>query len=356
MSATTHAGVLSTGCTKSGYYLLLLRGTMTMTRIRFAEAWPGDPALDPVCLCRCYDLLEVQSKTYVGLLTTMALEVPCVKGMKKSVFKQYVQGSSLKVRQMQNYVHQMLRITKSWHVFLFFLQLLLGLAGLVEPLEGGDRGSGVGVGVVLLQSHGDVVLQVELGLGVIGLGLEVDNQIVLDGEDGVDVEVRVVGGVDLVDDGGVVGVGDHQVNVGRTHGRAVHEVEENTGGTVGGERVRSGVVAVPPELALLVGAELAAKVVLGLVGVLEVVLAVGGGLPDVKNGTDDGSTSLHVLQNTVHEGDLSVGVGVLNDAVAELTEGSVGRPEGTENDVGGGGDTLLSDDLVGDLIDKAVGR
>lgn len=249
----------------------------------------------------------------------------------------------------------MLRITKSWQVF-FFLQLLLSLAGLVETLKGRDRGSGVGVGVVLLQSHGDVVLQVELGLGVIGLGLEVDNQVVLDGEDGVDVEMRVVGGVDLVDDGGVVGVGDHQVDVGRTHGRAVHEVEEDTGGTIGGERVRSGVVAVPVELALLVGAELAAKVVLTLVGVLEVVLAVGGGLPDIEDGTDDGSASLHVLQDTVHVGDLSVGVGVLDDAVAKLTEGSVGRPEGAENDVGGGGDTVLGDDLVGDLIDETVRR
>lgn len=209
--------------------------------------------------------------------------------------------------------------------------------------------------MVLLEGQLDVVLEVEAGLGVIGLGLEVHNKVVLDGEDGVDVQMRVVAGVDLVDNGGVVGVGDHEMDVSGTHGGAVHEVEENTGGAVGGQGVRGGVVAVPPELALLVGAELAAQVVLGLVGVLEVVLAVGGSLPDVEDGALDGLAGLHVPEDTVHVGDLAVRVGVLDDAVAELAEGSVGGPEGTEDDVGGGGDTVFGDDLVGDLIDKADG-
>lgn len=233
------------------------------------------------------------------------------------------------------------------------LQLLLSTT-LAETLEGGNRRSGVGVGVVLLQSHGDGVVHVQSGLGVISLGLEVDNQVILDSEDGVDIEVRVIAGVDLVDDSGVVGVGDHQVNVSRTHGRAVHEAQQNTGGTIGRQRVRGRVVAVPVELALLVGAELAAKVVLRLVGVLEIVLAVGGSLPDIKNGTDDGSTGLHISQNTVHVGDLTVGVGVLNDRVAKSAEGSIGRPEGAQNDVGSGGLALLGDDLVGDLIDEGL--
>lgn len=209
--------------------------------------------------------------------------------------------------------------------------------------------------MVLLEGQLDVVLEVEAGLGVISLGLEVHNKVVLDGEDGVDVQMRVVAGVDLVDNGGVVGVGDHEMDVSGTHGGAVHEVEEHTGGAVGGQGVRGGVVAVPPELALLVGAELAAQVVLGLVGVLEVVLAVGGSLPDVEDGALDGLAGLHVPEDTVHEGDLAVRVGVLDDAVAELAEGSVGGPEGTEDDVGGGGDTVFGDDLVGDLIDKADG-
>lgn len=230
------------------------------------------------------------------------------------------------------------------------LQRRLGLAA----LEGGDGRSRVGVGVVLLESHGDVVLKVESGLGVIGLGLELNNEVVLDSEDGVDVEEGVGAGVELVDNGGVVGVGDHQVDVSGTHGGTVHEIEKDTGGTVGGQRVGSGVVAVPVVLALLVGAELATQVVLGLLRVLEIVQSVGGGLPDVKNGVLDGRASLHVLDDTVHVGDLTGGEGVLDDAVTQSAEGSVGRPEGTQNNVGGGGETLLSDNLVGDLINKRL--
>jgi hypothetical protein len=219
-------------------------------------------------------------------------------------------------------------------------------------LEGGHGRGGVGVGVVLLERHLDVVLQVEGGLGVVGLGLEVHHEIVLDGEDGVDGKVGVVAGVDLVDDGGVFGVGDHKVDVGGTHGGTVHEIEEHTGGAVGGQRVGSGVVAVPVELAVLVGSELAAEVVVGLGGVLEIVLAVGRGLPDIEDSTDNGLAGLHVLNGTVHEGNTAIGLGVLDDAVAESAEGRIGRPEGAEDNVGGGGDAVLGNNLVGDLIDK----
>lgn len=233
------------------------------------------------------------------------------------------------------------------------LELSLGLLGcLGVALEGGHGGSGVGVGVVLLEGHLDVILQVEGGLGVVGLGLEVYNEIILDREDGVNGEVRVVAGVDLVDDGGVLGVGDHKVDVSGTHGRAVHEVKEDTSGAVGRQGVGSGVVAVPVELSLLVGSELATEVVIGLLGVLEIVLAVGRGLPDVEDGANDGLAGLHVFDDTVHEGDAAVGVGVLDDAVAKSAEGSIGRPEGAENDVGSGGDAILSNDLVGDLINE----
>ena len=244
---------------------------------------------------------------------------------------------------------------------LTFLQVgssLVGVGRLLGTthgtLEGRDRRSRVGVGVMLLESHGDVELEVELSLGVIFSGLEVDNEVVLDGKDGVITKVRVVVGVELVDDSGVLGVGDHQVNVGRAPGRAVHESEENTSGAVGGKRVGSRVVAVPVELAILVGLELATEVVLGLVRVLEVVLAVGRSLPDVENSALNGLAGVHVLDNTVHECNSATLVGILNDAVTELTERSVGRPEGTENDVGSGRHALLGDNAVGDLVDEAV--
>ncbi|KAL3706207.1 hypothetical protein TMatcc_007217 [Talaromyces marneffei ATCC 18224] len=156
----------------------------------------------------------------------------------------------------------------------------------------------------------------------------------------------VVAGVDLVDDSGVVGVCDHKVDVGRTHGGAVHDVEQHTGGTVGGQRVWGGVVAVPIELSVGIAHKFSAKIVLGLLGVLEVVFAVGGGLPDVQHGALDGLAGLHVLDNSMHVGYLAVGVGVLDNAVSELAEGSLGRPEGAENDIGCGGEALFGDDFT----------
>lgn len=208
--------------------------------------------------------------------------------------------------------------------------------------------------MVLLQSHFDVIFEIKLSLGVIGLGLKVHDKVVLDGKDGVDGKMWVVAGVDLVDDSGVVGVCDHKVNVGRTHGGAVHDIQQDTGGTVGGQRVRGWVVAVPVELPVGIAHKFPAKIVLGLLGVLEVVFAVGGGLPDVEHGALDGFARFHVPEDSVHVGDFAVGVAVLDDAVAELAEGSVGGPEGSENDIGGWGDALFGDDFVCNLVDQSV--
>lgn len=207
--------------------------------------------------------------------------------------------------------------------------------------------------MVLLESHSDIVLEVAIRVGVLGHRLEVDDEVVLDGKDGVDTEMGIVAGVDLVDDGGVVRVGDLQVDVRGPHGRAVHKVEQHPCGPVGGQRVRRWVVAVPPEIAVLVRKELAAEVVVALVGVLEVVLAVGGGLPDVKEGADNGLASLQVTQLAVHEGDLAVRVGVLDDGIPEFAEGGVGGPERTQDDVGSGRVAVIQHDLVGDLVDQS---
>ena len=140
-----------------------------------------------------------------------------------------------------------------------------------------------------------------------------------------------------------------------SHGVAVDSLEESPGRTVDGERVGGGPEAVESVLALLVGLELAAEVVVGLVvGVLEVVLAVAAGLPHVEGDVGDGLVGNEVANHTVHVCDLTL-VCVLDDGVAELTPGSVGRPEGTE-DGGGGGVVVgvIGGDVVGNFSDKAV--
>lgn len=149
---------------------------------------------------------------------------------------------------------------------------------------------------------------------------------------------------------------DHDVDVSRTHGVAVHHLQELPRGAILRQAVGGGVQAVEPVLAILVGAELASQVVGGLVlRVLEVILAVGGGLPDVEDGAGDGLAGQKIGDCAVHLADAAGGCwGIDNDAAAEVAEGSVGGPEGAEDRGGGRVDVGLGDDLVGNLIDEAV--
>jgi hypothetical protein len=124
----------------------------------------------------------------------------------------------------------------------------------------------------------------------------------------------------------------HDVNVSRAHGVAIHQCEQLVSRTIGRQRVGSGVVAVEPVFAILVSPEFAAQVVGALVlGVLEVVFAVGAGLPDVEDGVGDGLAGEKVCDGAVHQGDAALGVGVLDDGAAVLAEGGVGRPEGAQD-------------------------
>lgn len=140
-----------------------------------------------------------------------------------------------------------------------------------------------------------------------------------------------------------------------SHGVSVDGLEELPRGTILGERVGGGPEAVQPVLALVVGLELAAKVVVAEGGVLEIVLAVAAGLPHVEGDVGDGLVGDEVADDTVHVGDLALVV-VLDDGVAELAPGGVGRPEGTED--GGGGGVVVGVvglDVVCDFGDEAGG-
>lgn len=231
------------------------------------------------------------------------------------------------------------------------LQLLIAL---VVALERGHGRGRVRVRMVLLQRHVNIILEVELGLGIAGLGLKVNDQIIFHSKDRVDLEMGIIAGINLIDDGCVVGMGDHKVDMSRTHRGTIHEVEQHTGRAIGRQGIGSWMIAVPVELALLVGPELAAEVVLALRWILEVVLSVRGGLPYIEDCSRNGLAGFHIPDHTVHVGDFAVGVGVLDDAVAEVAEGGVGRPEGAEDDVGGGRGAIFGDDFVGDFVDETV--
>ena len=137
------------------------------------------------------------------------------------------------------------------------------------------------------------------------------------------------------------------------HRVPVDGLEELVGRAVGGERVGGGPETVEPVLSLVVGLELAAEVVVCERRVLEVVLSVAAGLPHVEGDVGDGLVGDEIADDAVHVGDLAL-VLVLNDRVAELAPGGVGRPEGTE-DGGGGGLVfgVVGWNVVGDFGDKA---
>ena len=216
----------------------------------------------------------------------------------------------------------------------------------------------------------------ELGLNtLLGLvWLEVDNEIVLDGEDGVGCEPWVVLRVDLGDNGVVVWVGHlgivlvklmgisgtilkpyHHVNVSWTHWVTVEKSEKLVRWTVGWERVGSWAETDKAVLSVLVGPELSTKVVVLLVLlVLEVVLAVGGSLPKVDNGVLDWLLGNHVLDNTVHAGDKTAWSWAVNNGLAKVPEWSVWRPEWTKNGGGGWRVTSLGDLVVCNLGDEAA--
>ena len=145
----------------------------------------------------------------------------------------------------------------------------------------------------------------------------------------------------------------HEVDVSGTHRVPVDGLEEFVGRAVGGERVGGGPKAVQPVLSLVVGLELAAEVVVCERRVLEVVLAVAAGLPHVKGDVGDGLVGDEIANDAVHVGDLALMI-VLDDRVAELAPGGVGRPEGAE-DGGRGGLVfgVVGWDVVGDFGDKA---
>lgn len=159
------------------------------------------------------------------------------------------------------------------------------------------------------------------------------------------------------------------MDVGGTHGVAVQQGEEFVRGaclvshvhtstfirhTIRGKRIGRRLQTVEMIISILVRAELPPQVV-GLlhVGLLEVVLAAGRGLPDVDDGVGDGLLGDEVGDAAVHQGDLAA-VRAAHDGVAVVAEGGVRRPEGAE-DGGRGRDVVgLEGELVGDLVHQTA--
>ena len=102
-------------------------------------------------------------------------------------------------------------------------------------------------------------------------------------------------------------MGDHHVNVRWSLRVATHHSEDFGGRTGCVDGVLCRLEAVEVEVSVLVGAEFAAEVVLGLVlGVVGVVFAVCAGLPHVEDGVGDADAGIDVLDGAVEVGELPV--------------------------------------------------
>jgi hypothetical protein len=210
--------------------------------------------------------------------------------------------------------------------------------------------------LVLLGSKVDVVLDIENGALRIILGrLEIQHQVILDSAGGIGLEVGVVAGVQLSGNTKVVIVSDHDVDVSRAVRMTAHDAEKLGRGTRCVDGVLGRLEAVEPELAVLVGAELAAEVVARLVlGVVGVVFAVGAGLPHVEDGVGDTLACINITDDTVEECELTILGHILDDAGAVVAEGGFGRPEGSEDARGCGSLSSVGNDLVVDLVDERL--
>ena len=142
----------------------------------------------------------------------------------------------------------------------------------------------------------------------------------------------------------------HHVDVSGSHWVAIKELEELVCWTVLRKRVCGRAETLETVFSLAVGLELSSEVVVGLVvWILEIVLSVGRGLPDVDCDIWDWLLGGHVGNNTVHVGDQAAWSWVLDDATIEFSPWSVGAPERTEDSGGGRGVIGLGGDVVCDF-------
>lgn len=122
------------------------------------------------------------------------------------------------------------------------------------------------------------------------------------------------------------------MDVSRAVGVSTHNLEQISRRAGGVNGVLGRLQTVEPEFAVLVGAELASKVVSGLVlGIEDVVLAVGAGLPHVEDSALDALAGLDVPNNAVEKRELSIFWHVLDYAATKLPEWCFGGPERSEN-------------------------
>jgi hypothetical protein len=181
---------------------------------------------------------------------------------------------------------------------------------------------------VICRRQHNIILQLQLSVCVPLKRFEIHDQVVLDSEHGIGSQIWVVFGEYLRRDGDIAVAANHQMDVSRAHRMAIKKIQKNTRRAIGRQRISRGTQAVEMILAIRISPELPPQIIIRLIlGILEIVFAVGAGLPDVDDDVGDALLGDQVGDGAVHEGDVAL-VRVLDDAAAQLAEGGVGAPEG----------------------------
>jgi hypothetical protein len=206
---------------------------------------------------------------------------------------------------------------------------------------------------VIWRRQHNIILQLQLSIRVPLKRLEIHDQIVLDSEHGIGSQIWVVFGEYLRRNGDITVAANHQMDVSRAHRMAIKKIQQKARRAIGRQGIGRRAQAVEMILAILISPELPPQIVIRLIlGVLEIVFAVGARLPDVDDDAGDALLGGEVGDGAVHEGDVAL-VRVLDDAAAQLAEGGVGTPEGAQDGGGGGEDAGFGGDFVGDFVDEA---
>lgn len=212
------------------------------------------------------------------------------------------------------------------------------------------------VRLVLIAQQPHIILDLQRrALRIILQLLEIEQQIVLDRTHGIGLQPRVVVRVKLCCYTNELRVRDHHMYMRRAIWVSAHKLQQHTSRPTRIDRILGRLQAVKVESTIFIGSELSSQVVGRLVlGIVGVVLAVCAGLPHVEDGVGDPRAGVGIENSPVEVCELAVGWHVLHDGGAEVAEGGVGGPEGTEDGGGGGGEVVFCYDFVVYLIDEAI--